>query len=151
MLELYTYGTSNGQRASVMLEECGQQYKAIKVDLERGEQKTPNFLRINPAGQIPVLVDLSRAGGKPIVICQSGAIILHLAERTGRLLPRDPTRRQLAYQWFMQSMTDVALYPTVSFRREIIAQSGELPYLMRWLATMDARPAVQRGMAIPGD
>jgi GSH-dependent disulfide-bond oxidoreductase len=88
MLELYTYGTSNGQRASVMLEECGQQYKAIKVDLERGEQKTPNFLRINPAGQIPVLVDLSRAGGKPIVICQSGAIILHLAERTGRLLRR---------------------------------------------------------------
>ncbi len=206
MLELYTYGTSNGQRASVMLEECGQQYKAIKVDLERGEQKTPNFLRINQAGQIPVLVDLSRAGGKPIVICQSGAIILHLAERTGRLLPRDATRRQLAFQWFMQAMTDVApasgilfvvgslmpeatnnsrklfeqrlighlknadrrlseaqfladeisiadvaLYPTVSFRREIIAQSGELPYLMRWLATMDARPAVQRGMAVPGD
>lgn len=206
MLELYTYGTSNGQRASIMLEESGLQYKAIKVDLERGDQKAPNFLKINPAGQIPALVDLSRAGGKPIIVCQSAAIILHIAERTGKLMPREPSKRLLAYQWFMQGMTDVApasavmflvgsmmpeatnntrkmfeqrmlahlrncdrrlsesqfladeysiadvaLYPTVSFRREIVQQAGDLPYLMRWLHTMDARPAVQRGMAVPKD
>lgn len=206
MLELYTYGTSNGQRASIMLEESGLQYKAIKVDLERGDQKTPNYLKINPAGQIPALVDLSRAGGKPIVVCQSAAIMLHVAERTGKLMPREPSKRLLAYQWFMQAMTDVApasgilfvigsmvpeathntrklfeqrllghlrncdrrlsegqfladeysiadvaLYPTVSFRRELVEQAGDLPYLMRWVAAMDARPAVQRGMAVPKD
>jgi len=206
MLELYTYGTSNGQRASIMLEESGLQYKPIKVDLERGDQKAPNFLKINPAGQIPALVDLSRAGGKPIIVCQSAAIILHVAERTGKLMPREPSKRLLAYQWFMQGMTDVApasavmfligsmmpeatnntrkmfeqrllahlrncdrrlseaqfladeysiadvaLYPTVSFRREAVQQAGDLPYLMRWLNTMDARPAVQRGMAVPKD
>ena len=203
MIDLYTYETSNGQRASIMLEECGLPYKPIKVDLERGEQKTPNFLKINPAGQIPVLVDPDRPGGKPITIAQSGAIILYLAEKTNKLTPRDPVRRALAQQWFLQAMTDVApssailflvgtipeittstrklfeqrmlgnlrntdrrlseteylagefsiadvaLYPTVAFRRELIEQNGELRHLMRWMATMAARPAVQRGMRVP--
>jgi GST-like protein len=203
MIDLYTYETSNGQRASIMLEECGLPYKPIKVDLERGEQKTPNFLKINPAGQIPVLVDPDRPGGKPVTIAQSGAIILYLAEKTNKLTPRDPVRRALAQQWFLQAMTDVApssailflvgtipeittstrklfeqrmlgnlrntdrrlseteylagefsiadvaLYPTVAFRRELIEQNGELRHLMRWMATMAARPAVQRGMRVP--
>lgn len=203
MIDLYTYATSNGQRASVTLEECGVAYKAIKVDLERGEQKTPNFLKINPSGQIPALVDPDRPGGKPLVLAQSGAIMLYLAEKTNKLMPRDPTRRALAYQWFLQAMSDVApasgilfvvgtipevttstrklfeqrllnqlrnadrrlgeveflagefsladvaLYPTVAFRRELIEQNGELPNLLRWATTMAARPAVQRGMKVP--
>ncbi len=203
MIELYTYATSNGQRASVMLEECGLPYKAIKVDLERGEQKTPNFLKINPSGQIPAIVDPGRPGAKPTVLAQSGAIILYLSEKTNKLLPRDPLKRALAQQWFLQAMSDVvpssailflvgtipeittstrklfeqrlignlrnvdrrlseaeflagefsiadiALYPTVAFRRELIEQNGELRHLMRWIMTMAARPAVQRGMNVP--
>jgi GST-like protein len=203
MIDLYTYATSNGQRASIMLEECGLPYKATTIDLERGEQKMPNFLKINPAGQIPVLVDPDRPGGKPVVIAQSGAIILYLQEKTNKLLPRDPLRRAAAQQWFLQAMSDVApssailflvgtipeitiatrklfeqrllqnlrnadrrlseveylagefsiadiaLYPTVAFRRELIEQNGELHHLMRWIATMAARPGVQRGMSAP--
>ena len=90
MIELYTYATSNGQRASVMLEECGIPYKAIKIDLERGEQKMPNYLKINPSGQIPAMIDHDRPGGKPVILAQSGAIILYLAEKTNKLMPRDP-------------------------------------------------------------
>ncbi|MGE0117283.1 MAG: glutathione S-transferase family protein [Dongiaceae bacterium] len=203
MIELYTYATSNGQRASVMLEECGLPYKAIKIDLERVEQKTPNFLKINPSGQIPAIVDPGRPGAKPTVLAQSGAIILYLSEKTNKLLPRDPLKRALAQQWFLQAMSDVvpssailflvgtipeittstrklfeqrlignlrnvdrrlseaeflagefsiadiALYPTVAFRRELIEQNGELRHLMRWILTMAARPAVQRGMNVP--
>ncbi len=108
MIELYSYATSNGQRASIMLEECGLPYKGIKVDLEKGEQKQPNFLKLNPLGQIPVLVDGDRPGGKPVVLAQSAAIILYLAEKVNRLLPREPMRRAAALQWFMQAMTDVA-------------------------------------------
>jgi len=203
MIDLYTYATSNGQRASVMLEECGIAYKATKVDLEKGEQKSPTFLKINPSGQIPAIVDPDRPGGKPLVLTQSGAIMLYLAEKTNKLIPRDPMRRSAAQQWFMQAMSDVApasgilfvvgtipevttstrklfeqrlinqlrnadrrlgeveflagefsiadvaLYPTVAFRRELIEQNGELPNLMRWAAAMAARPAVQRGMKVP--
>ena len=204
MMDLYTYATSNGQRASIMLEECGLPYKAIKVDLEKGEQKAPNFLKINPAGQIPALVDPDRPGGKPLTLAQSGAIILYLSEKTGKLMPRDPVKRAQALQWFLQTMSDVApasgtlfvvgtipeatsstrkffeqrllnqfrnsdkrlgegeflagefsiadiaLYPTVSTRRELIEQAGDLPNLLRWAATMAARPGVQRGMKVPG-
>jgi GST-like protein len=204
MIDLYTYATSNGQRASIMLEECGVPYKAIKVDLERGEQQMPNFLKVNPAGQIPVLVDPDRPGGKAITVAQSGAIILYLAEKTNKLTPRDPVRRALAQQWFLQAMSDVApasailfmvgtipeittatrklfeqrlignlrnvdrrlseseflagefsiadiaLYPTVAFRRDVIEQNGELRHLMRWMAAMAARPGVRRGMSVPG-
>lgn len=203
MIDLYTYATSNGQRVSVMLEECGVPYKAIKVDLEKGEQKAPSFLKINPSGQIPAIVDPDRPGGKSVVLAQSGAIMLYLAEKTNKLMPRDPLRRALAQQWFMQSMSDVApasgilfmvgtipeittstrklfeqrllnhlrtaerrlseveylagelsiadvaLYPTVAFRRELIEQNGELPNLVRWASTMAARPALQRGLKVP--
>jgi GSH-dependent disulfide-bond oxidoreductase len=203
MIDLYTYPTSNGQRASIMLEECGVAYKAIKVDLEKGEQKAPNFLKINPAGQIPALVDPDRPGGKPLILAQSGAIILYLSEKTGKLMPRDAVKRASAQQWFMQTMTDVApssgtlfvigtipeatsstrkffeqrllnhfrncnkrlgeadylagefsiadvaLYPTVATRHELVEQAGDLPNLLRWATTMSARPGVQRGMAVP--
>jgi GST-like protein len=203
MIELYTYATSNGQRASIMLEECGIPYKAIKIDLEKGEQKTPNYLKINPSGQIPALIDPDRPGGKPLVVAQSGAIILYLVDKTNKLMPREPLKRAAAQQWFLQAMSDVApasgilfvvgtipevttstrklfeqrlinqlrnadrrlgeseflagelsiadvaLYPTVAFRRELIEQHGELRNLIRWIATMSARPTVQRGMKVP--
>jgi GST-like protein len=107
MLELYTYGTANGQRVSIMLEECGLPYRAQKVDLARGEQKRPEFLALSPAGQIPVLIDPDGPGGR-LVLPQSTAILLHLAEKTGRFLPNTAATRPLALVWLMAVMTDVA-------------------------------------------
>lgn len=108
MIDLYTAGTSNGQRASVMLEATGLPYRAHKVDLAAGAQRSPEFLRINPAGQIPVIVDHGGPGGRPITVAQSGAIILYLAERSGRFLPSEAVQRARVLEAFMQVMTDVA-------------------------------------------
>lgn len=108
MIDLYTAGTSNGQRASVMLEATGLPYRAHKVDLASGAQRGPEFLKINPAGQIPVIVDHGGAGGHPLTVAQSGAIMLYLAERSGSFLPSDPVQRARVLEAFMQVMTDVA-------------------------------------------
>jgi GST-like protein len=107
MLELYTFGTSNGQRASIMLEECGLPYRAHKVDLAAGAQRQPAFLALNPAGQIPTLVDPDGPGGR-LVVSQSAAIILYLAEKSGKLLPAAGAERWTVLTWFMAVMTDVA-------------------------------------------
>lgn len=112
MIDLYTASTGNGRRATVALEECGLAYKVHRVDLAKGEAKTPEFLKINPAGAIPAIVDPNGPGGKPVTLAQSGAIVLYAAEKSGKLIPKDPAKRALAYQWFMQATTDVA--PTSS-------------------------------------
>ena len=108
MIDLYTYGTANGQRASVMLELCGLPYRAHKVDLAKGEQKAPGFLAINPTGMIPAIVDPDGPDGGPLALSQSGAIILYLAEKTGRFLPEGGTAGAQALQWFVAVMTDAA-------------------------------------------
>ena len=110
MIDLYAYATSNGQRAAIMLEECGLAYRVHRVDLAKGEQRSPEFLRLNPAGAIPVIVDDDASGGRgqPLLLAQSGAIMLYCAEKTGKFLPRDPARRALALQWLMQALSDVA-------------------------------------------
>jgi len=121
MIDLYLAPTANGLRASVALEECGLAYTAHKVDLAQGEQRKPEFLKLNPAGQIPVLTDSDGPGGKPITLAQSGAIILYCAEKTGKLLPKDPRTRALALQWFMQGATDVAPTSGAIFQLEMAA------------------------------
>ncbi len=108
MIDLYLAATSNGLRASVALEEAGLPYQAHKVDLAKGEQRSPEFLKLNPAGLIPVILDHDGPGGKPLTLSQSGAIVLYAAEKSGKLLPRDPARRAAALQWLMQAATDVA-------------------------------------------
>lgn len=107
MIDLYTYGTGNGQRASVALEEAGLPYTAHKVDLSKGDQKKPEFLKINPQGAIPVLVDSDGPGGKPLTIAQSSGIVLYAADKSGKLLPKDPAKRAAAFQWFAQAISDV--------------------------------------------
>jgi GST-like protein len=107
MIDLYTSGTGNGQRASIILEECGVAYRAHKIDLAKGEQKSPEFLKLNPRGQIPVVVDSDGPGGKPLVLTQSGAIMLYYALQTGKFLPSGGLERIRALQWFMQAATDV--------------------------------------------
>lgn len=118
MIDLYSAGTANGFRASVALEEAGLSYRVHKVDLAKGEHRRAEFLKLNPAGLIPVIVDLAGPGGKPITLSQSGAIILYIAEKTGKLLPKDAARRAIALQWFMQGATDVAATSGAIFRLE---------------------------------
>lgn len=118
MIDLYLAGTANGLRASVALEECGIAYRTHKIDLSKGQQRSPEFLRINRAGLIPAIVDHDGPGGKPLHLAQSGAIILYAAEKSGRLIPKDPTQRALAYQWFMQAASDVSATSGAVFRLE---------------------------------
>jgi GST-like protein len=108
MIDLYTAGTGNGFRAAIVLAESGLPHRVHKIDLTKGEQKTPEFLKRNPAGAIPVLVDDDGPGGNALTLSQSGAIVLYLAEKSGKFVPKDAARRALALQWFMQASTDVA-------------------------------------------
>ena len=118
MIDLYLAGTANGLRASVALEEAGLPYRIHKVDLAKGEHRTPEFLKLNPAGLIPVIVDQEGPGGKPLTLSQSGAIILYVAEKSGRFLPKDPVRHVMAWQWFAQGLSDVAGTSGALFRVE---------------------------------
>ena len=104
MIDLYTYRTSNGRKASIMLEECGLDYALHIVDITRGEQGEPAFRIINPNGRIPAIVDREGAGGPdsaPLVMFESGAILLYLAQKTGLFLPEDEKDRWRAVQWLM--------------------------------------------------
>jgi GST-like protein len=109
MIDLYTAGTQNGHRAALALEASGLPYRAHKLNFQAGDQKKPEYLAINPAGLIPAIVDQEGPGGKPLTIAQSGAIALYAAEKSGKLLPKDPARRAHALHWFMHACTDCAL------------------------------------------
>lgn len=118
MIELYLTPTANGLRASVALEETGLPYRAHKVDLAGGEHRKPAFLKLNPAAMIPVIVDPDGPGGKPVTLAQSAAIVLYLAEKAGKFLPREPIRRAIAMQWFMQAASDISGTSGTIFRLE---------------------------------
>lgn len=108
MIDLYTANTSNGQRAAIILDECGLSYRVHKFDLFKGEHKNPEFAAIAPAGAIPVMVDSDGPGGLPITLAQSYAIILYASEKTGKFMPRNFANRALALQWLLQAATDVS-------------------------------------------
>jgi len=108
MIDFYSAASSNGQRAAIMLEECGAPYTLHKLDLFAGDQRKPEFLAINPAGTIPAIVDRDGPGGKPLALAQSGAIMLYLAAKTGRFMPEDAALRAQALQWVFQATTDTA-------------------------------------------
>lgn len=101
MIDLYTAATPNGWKASVALEEMGLKYTAHAVNLMKGEQKTPEFLAMNPNGRIPVIVDREADGH---VVFESGAIMAYLAEKTGKFLPTDVKRKSQVMQWVMFQM-----------------------------------------------
>ena len=101
MIDLYTSSTPNGIKASVALEELALDYTVHQITLSKGEQKTPEFLSLNPNGRIPVIVDQANDG---FVVFESGAILIYLAEKTGRLLPTDVNGRSLVMQWLMFQM-----------------------------------------------
>ena len=204
MIDLYTWTTPNGRKVSVMLEECGLDYSVRPVNIGQGEQLKPEFVVVSPNGKIPAIVDHD-AG---VSVFESGAILIHLAERAGRLLPSANPGRAKTLEWLMwqmanvgpmfgqanhfanaaekipyaidrylsesarllrvmddrlghaeylageYSIADVATYPWVAVGFGLIraakpAQVGEGANVARWIASIAARPAVVRGMAVP--
>ena len=107
MIDLYAAGTSNGMRARIALEECGLAYNLHPIDIAKGEHKTPQFLALNPNGQIPVIVDAEGPGGKPVTLSQSTAILVYAAEKSGKFLPKDPAKRPALWQALMSAATDI--------------------------------------------
>jgi GST-like protein len=98
MIDLYTAATPNGHKVSIALEELGLPYTLKVLDLSKGEQKTPAFLAINPNGRIPAIVDHELDN---FAVFESGAILVYLAEKTGKLMPTDVKGRSLVMQWLM--------------------------------------------------
>ncbi len=202
MIDLYTAATPNGHKASIALEELGLPYTAHALSFDRQEQKSPEFLQINPNGRIPAIVDRSN---DDFAVFESGAILLYLAEKTGQLLPSDSKGRSRVIQWLMfqmggvgpmqgqanvffryfpeklqgpidryqhetrrlyevldrrlgeaeyladdYSIADIATFPWVRIHDWAGVSVEGLDNLLRWMALLDARPAVQRGLQVPG-
>ena len=98
-LQLYSLPTPNGVKVSIMLEETGLPYEVHLVDFGKGDQRTPEYLSLNPYGKIPAIIDPAGPGGKPLPLFESGAILLYLAEKTGKLMPADPAARYETLEW----------------------------------------------------
>lgn len=107
MIDLYTWGTPNGRKVSIMLEECGLPYRTHPVDIGKGEQFAPEFLAVCPNGKIPAILDADGPDGKPMALFESGAILVYLAGKSGRFLPADDRGRFEALQWLMFQMGGV--------------------------------------------
>ncbi|AWK87626.1 glutathione S-transferase [Azospirillum thermophilum] len=204
MITLYTFGSPNGRKASILLEELGLSYKVHKVDLVAGDNKLPDYLALSPIGKMPAVLE-ELPGGKRRRLFGSGAIMLHYAERTGRLIPEDVDERAEGLSWFMLGISDLGPtsvdmlrfsmrapekfpYAIDLFKGELMRcytalddRLGEVEYLAgaysiadiaaspssrrrrwraagcstasptwkRWHDLVAARPAVQRGMAVP--
>ncbi|HYR97114.1 MAG TPA: glutathione S-transferase N-terminal domain-containing protein [Candidatus Binatus sp.] len=203
MIDLYTAPTPNGWKVSIMLEELGMPYSVRPIRLQEGEQKEPWYLRLNPNGRIPTIVDHD-AGD--FAVFESGAILIYLAERSGRLLPTDPKGRSTALQWLMfqmggvgpmqgqahvffryaperieyaieryqgetarlyrvlderlrdreflageYSIADIATWPWVRIHDWAGVSVDDMPNLRRWIDAIAERPAVRRGVDVPGN
>lgn len=203
MIDLYTASTPNGWKASIALEELGLPYNVKAIELSKGEQKQDWFLRINPNGRIPAIVDRD---ADDFAVFESGAILIYLAEKTGRLMPTDAKGRSLVLQWLMfqmggigpmmgqanvffryfpekiqaaidryqneskrlftvldgrlkdheylagdYSIADIANWSWVRTHKWSGVEIDDLPHLRRWLDAIAARPAAQKGIAVPVD
>ncbi len=107
MIDLYALTSPNVQKIFLMLEECGLPYNTKTVDVWAGEQYAPEFLKINPLAKVPAIVDHEGPGGKPYTVIESGAILIYLAEKTGKFIPHDPVKRYDTIQWLMVQMANV--------------------------------------------
>jgi len=107
MIALYTWTTPNGRKISIMLEEIGLPYEVRAVNLGKDEQFKPEFLELNPNNKIPAIVDREGPGGKPYSLFESGAILMYLAEKTGKLMPKETAPRYQVIQWLMFQMGGV--------------------------------------------
>lgn len=107
-MELYTAGTANGQRAAIAVNECGVACRIHVLNLAQGDQKKPDYLKINPTGRIPTLIDPGGPDDRPLTLIQSWAILIYLAEKTGRLLAGSPLARARGLQWLAEGASDIA-------------------------------------------
>src|ERR1700744_910922 len=98
-LQLYSLPTPNGVKVSIMLEEIGLSYEPHTIDFNKDDQKTPEFLSLNPNGKIPAIIDPNGPGGKPLGLFESGAFLQYPAEKPAKLMPADPPRRYETIQW----------------------------------------------------
>lgn len=103
-IDLYTWKTSNGRKATIMLEECGLPYTMHPIDISTDIQFSPDFVAINPNSKIPAIVDPDGPDGRPYTVIESGAILMYLAEKTGMFMPSDVARRYEVIQWVMFQM-----------------------------------------------
>jgi GST-like protein len=103
-IQLYSLPTPNGVKASTMLEETGLPYEPHTVSFDRNDQISPEFLSLNPNNKIPAIIDPLGPGGQPLPLFESGAILIYLAEKSGKFLPTDPARRYQTLQWLMFQM-----------------------------------------------
>ena len=104
MIDAYSWATPNGHKVHIMLEETGLEYRAHPIDIGAGDQFKPEFLAISPNNKIPAIVDSDGPDGKPISLFESGAILIYLAEKTGKFLPTEPLGRYMTLQWLMFQM-----------------------------------------------
>jgi GST-like protein len=134
MIQLYTFGTPNGLKASIMLEETGLDYETNVINILEDEQYTAEFLAINPNGKIPAIVDADGPDGKPISVFESGAILIYLAEKSGKLLPEDPRKRMAVIEWLMFQMGGVGpMFSQTNHFRRFAKQ--EVPYAIERYTT----------------
>ena len=204
MIEVWTWPTPNGHKVHIALEELGLRYEIKPINIGKGEQFTPEFLAITPNHRIPAIVDLDGPGGERIEVFESGAILIYLAEKAGKLIPAGPQGRYACLQWLMfqmggvgpmfgqyghfnnyaaekipyamerygnevkrlhrvlekrlsasaylageeYSIADIATYPWLRFPERRGIDFAEFPAIKRWFDAIDARPAVQRGVAV---
>jgi len=107
MIDLYTWPTPNGHKVHIMLEEIGLPYNVIPINISKGDQFQPSFLKISPNNRMPAIVDPDGPDGKPISVFESGAILIYLAEKSGQLMPVEPRARYDVLQWLMFQMGNV--------------------------------------------
>ncbi len=152
-IQLYSLPTPNGVKVSIMLEETGLPYEWHLVDFDKNDQKTPEFVSLNPNGKIPAILDPNGPNGAPLALFESGAILLYLGEKTGKFLLADPAARWHAVQWVMFQMGGVGpMFGQLGFfnkfagkdyedkrpRDRYVAESKRLLEVMdRWLADRD--------------
>ena len=149
MIDLYFWATPNGKKISVALEELELAYKVHPINIGRGEQFTPEFLAISPNNRIPAIVDHAPAGGgAPISVFESGAILIYLAEKTGKLLPTEVRSRTQVFEWLMWQMGGIG--PMFGQANHFVAYAPErIPYAVtrymnetkRLLKVLDTRLA----------
>ena len=203
MIDLYTWSSPNGSKVQIMLEETGLDFELHPVNLGEGEQNKSDYLAINPNGKIPAIVDRDGPGGDEVTVFESGAILLYLAEKSGKYLPEDPAVRWRVTSWLMfqmagigpslaqagyflnrapepvphaversineaerlygvvdrrlaeveflagdYSIADIASYPWIRNHQRFGLDIADYPNVGRWLETIGARPAVQRGLEV---
>ncbi|MFZ0266466.1 glutathione S-transferase N-terminal domain-containing protein [Caulobacter sp.] len=125
-LQLYSLPTPNGVKVSIMLEEIGLPYEPHMIDIGQNQTWTPEFLSLNPNGKIPAIIDPDGPGGKPFGLFESGAILVYLAEKTGKFLPKDPARRYETLAWVFFQMAAIGpMFGQVGFFHKFAGREYE--------------------------